>query len=1274
MQSGAVDSPVMVFVDESFMPRSLRLRINERYLRPRCHHLLARPMRETTDGGAGQLLSIVKNTPSPSSGDDTSLYNNVVNSYPCIVPDGEFLYKYLELIEKTDFIPQSTVLLLLQSSISTAIASGLTRHQTRRLVKLVKSLPSAEVYCDIFDEGLANCTGGNDLRADATSRHPIILAAQRSWMGRGGNASSRPITILTENPTEYVQLQDSNHRNEGFCVEALTAMEFVKRSAPHLTEACEQLIMSNSRLLCSTQIKSDTAISTWDANNVGMGLNTGQLLRGTLDVFRHCPSEGTINEGEVFIASLGLAVHRDVVAVELLPKQDWRCPSGRTHLTYASPAENDSDDEREEDKKEVSEMLKCEKLASNGSNSVTVRPTGRVVAVLQRSGEDILATIPPFSDGNGKAPCTTSQGGQHRVLAIPMDRHIPKIYLSTRQLALLEGQRLVVRVDGWESGSRYPHGHYVRCLGAVGDLSSEIKGLLVGQEIVLRPFSPAALACLPHNLLHLGNRRGDGMRDEKKREIEPQDLGFRAAAPTWIDSKWVPSPEDLVGRRDLRDSSKYLIFSVDPRGCQDIDDAMHVRWLSHGEGGGGQCHDDFKHCRKLEIGVHIADVSWFVSPGSALDIEARSKGTSVYLPHRKFDMLPPLLSADVCSLQGGKVRLAVSAIFTLDEEKDGTFSFPVNDDGSLICWFGRTVIRSACALTYEQAAGLMATNGTDITAGGAPAPPGQAGGPLPSNLAERQALARDLSLLSSVARSRRAWRVKRGASASFHSVATKSEDAMDGDGGELKFKLDENTGKPLAVCAVQRKEIHTVIEELMVLSNQAAAETLISKCPSTALVRVHEPPVGDMSELFALSEGLGFAKGGGTSVEDKGQEIHAAMKAITRTKKPLMSAFAKSLAFRAMSEAKYTCSGGGTSSLTENSRSRRFEHYGLALPAYTHFTSPIRRYVDLEVHRLLLHIAPQPIMQQQQPEVGGPLATLHYPLSSLQSPPSELQPGEASRVNTASLQDDSIVDALLGLDINNPKAESQGSVSSSVCTSSAPECDHRHQDEGQHQQQHESSILQDDDDCLKTQRLIALTEHLNGRHRNAKVLSRRAQDVFLKLYFASNVRLVTAVVIQIKANGFMAYIPSFDLRGPVYLCDQMGGVQVCGGLGLTFGASSIFASGSDFYLSYFFNFNVFFNDYNSVTHSLHGGDLAHSQMDPSLLGLPSTAGEEATGGFLALSPKVTCRLLPGAQISTDPAMKVSICLSVHFRRQLLNSVGGVIPTLAASLFLVVDNW
>ncbi len=1166
MHRGDANSPTMVFVDGSFMPRLLRLRINERYVRPRCHHLLIRPMRKTIHDGNDRLVSIMNKTPSPSSGDDPSLYSDVVNCYPCVVPDGEFLKKYLKLIEENDFVPQGTVLLLLQSSISTAIALGLTRYQKRRLVKLVKSLPYSEVYFDAFDEGLVNCTGLDNRSRDTTSHHPIILSAQHSWMGRGN--VSRSITILTENPAQYVELHEDSDNERGFFkIEVLTAMDFVTRVAPHLTEVCEQLIMpSSSRMICPPPVvnmSKDEA--SWNEDNVEKGLDSGQLISGTLDVFRHCSSEGTIDGGRMLVASLGHAIHRDIVAVELFPKQDWRCPSDRTHLTYtplAAEGENDDEKKTEEGEGGSGEIVRFGQSShSSGESGIAVMPTGRVVAVLQRSGENVVATVPSFSDGDEKVPYL-SRGEKIGVLAVPMDRRIPKIYLRTQQLAFLKGQRLVVRVDGWESDSRYPYGHYMRRLGAVGEVSSEINGLFVGQEAVLRPFSPVALACLPRTLLYSrgGREVGDNTREDMDGGTDPQGFGFRvAAALPWIDSKWVPSPEDLVGRRDFRDSSKYRIFSVDPPGCQDIDDAMHIRYLdpssSRGEvGEGWQCHHhQFQQHRKLEIGVHIADVSWFVRYGSALDNEARLKGTSIYLPHRRFDMLPPLLSSDVCSLQGGRDRLAVSAIFILDEEEDGTFSFPVHSDGSLICWFGRTVIRSACALTYQQAAGLMATNGADITVGGAPAPPGQAGGLLPSNLGERQALARDLSLLSSVARSRRAWRVGRGASASFSTIATKSEEMM--YGGELKFKLDESTGKPRAVYIGQRQEVHTVIEELVVLSNQAAAETLIRKCPFAALLRVHEPPIGDMSELFALAEGYGFAKDGGTSVEDKGQELHAAMKAIQRANKPMVSAFAKSLAFRSMSQAKYICSG-CTATLT-NSSSRRFEHYGLGLPAYTHFTSPIRRYVDLEVHRLLLlNIAPPPplpIVQQQQPEV----ALLSAPPSPLPPPPpgiklrvlpssqlpSVLHPNEERRGDAAELQGDIITHTLLGLDINsNPMAERQQSPSvASISTSPVPEYNHT-QPDIQIQQKHRSSIM--DNDPLKYRRLIALAEYLNNRHENAKRLSRRAQDIFLRLYLASNVYLVNAVVIQIKSNGFMAYIPEFNVRGPVFLCDRMGGIQV----------------------------------------------------------------------------------------------------------------------------------
>ncbi len=1167
--AAAADSPTMVFADESFMPRSLRLRIDERYLRLTCRHLLACPMREITDV-EDQRSSIIKKTSSPSLGDDPSLYyNNVVNCNPLIVPDGEFLNKYLQLIEENNFIPQGTVLLLLQSSISTAIASGLTRYQTRRLLKLAKSLPCVEVYLDLFDEGLKHDFHQNNQR---TSHHPIILAAQRSWMGRGNAPHS--ITILTENPDQHIVL-NGNSKREKNLIQILTAMEFVKRVAPHLTEACEQLMMPSNRMLCTPSAIRDTDESTWNVNSIEQGLHSGQLLSGTLDVFPYCSSEGTIDGGRIFIASLGRAVHRDVVAVELLPKETWRCPTDRTHLTCTPLSEDDENgDDKNDDEEEVgSEMAKrgdhhLPRASSSGSG-IMVMPTGRVVGVLQRSGEEIVATIPP--DGNESKPYL-SRRDQQRVLAVPMDRRIPKIYLLTRQLALLKGQRLVVQVDGWEAGSRYPHGHYMKRLGPVGEVSTEIKGLFIGQGVVLRPFSPAALACLPRTLLHSrgGREMGGNTLEDTDRGADTQDFGFRVAAKSpWLDSKWAPSSEDLAGRKDLRDSTKYRIFSVDPPGCQDIDDTMHVRWLdpslSHGERGGGQCHRHVQQHRKIEIGVHIADVSWFVPRGSALDNEARSKGTSVYLPHRRFDMLPPLLSSDVCSLQGGKDRLAVSAIFTAEENENGTFSFPVHDDGSLICWFGRTVIRSTCALTYQQAAGLMATNGTDITAGGAPAP-GQAGGPLPSNLDERQALARDLSLLSSVARSRRAWRVSRGASASFHSVATKLDDTM--NGGELKFKLDENTGKPLAVYGAPRQEIHTVIEELMVMSNQAAAETLIRKCPFSALLRVHEPPVGDISELLTLAEGLGFTKDGSSSVEDNGQALHVAMKTIQSANKPMVSALAKSLAFRAMSQAKYICSDDCTASSTSSSF-RGFEHYGLALPAYTHFTSPIRRYVDLEVHRLLLNSVPPPPIVQQQPESAALLPTVHSPLPPYPPgiklnmlPPSQLpsvlHQEEESRGDAAAAarQGDNIIDALLELDISNhQKAENQRSIAS-ASTPSATECNNHMRQFTQ--QQHGSSMR--NDDSLKSTKQIALAMHLNDRHCNAKLLQRRAQDVFLRLHFASKVLLVDAVVIQIKANGFMVYIPAYDVRGPVFLCDQLGCVQVCGLTSPFSMSSSIFAS------------------------------------------------------------------------------------------------------------------
>ncbi|KAI9911404.1 hypothetical protein PsorP6_009564 [Peronosclerospora sorghi] len=191
------------------------------------------------------------------------------------------------------------------------------------------------------------------------------------------------------------------------------------------------------------------------------------------------------------------------------------------------------------------------------------------------------------------------------------------------------------------STSTYPNGHYVGILGASGNLQTELISLLVDNEVEEAPFSDAALACLPSSDDCPIGIEGDCVAECSKAK-RPAQCGLL---------NWKIPDEEIVQRRDLR--TTHRVFSVDPQDCQDIDDAMPIQRLSNGN---------------IELGVHIADVYYFVKHGSALDMEARRRGTTVYLVGQRLDMLPSVLSADLCSLHQNRDRFAVSVMWELDGE------------------------------------------------------------------------------------------------------------------------------------------------------------------------------------------------------------------------------------------------------------------------------------------------------------------------------------------------------------------------------------------------------------------------------------------------------------------------------------------------------------------------------------------------------------------------------------------------------------------------------
>ena len=426
---------------------------------------------------------------------------------------------------------------------------------------------------------------------------------------------------------------------------------------------------------------------------------------------------------------------------------------------------------------------------------------------------------------------------QRRIFVHPSSRKLQTAIYMPRKLypEVKDGQKVAVRILHWAPDAGSPTGELVEVLGMAGDNDTEMHAILTEYD-------------LPYRF------------DE---EVEQA----AAAIPAAI------TEADYAERRDMRDRAT---FTIDPADAKDFDDALSVRRLREGV---------------WEVGVHIADVTHYVKPGSVVDTEARERGTSVYLVDRTVPMLPERLSNELCSLRPNEEKLCFSAVFTL------------NGDSEIIDeWFGRTVILSDRRFDYGEAQQVIET-GTGDFAG-------------------------ELATLNSLAQELRRKRLKNG--------------AMAFERAEPKFRLDEK-GRPTEIYFKEQKESNQLIEEFMLLANRRVAEFCgRRKRPSgrtaqrTMVYRVHDVPNEDKLSRFRqfiLRFGLMFKATSGRAVARE-------MNTLVRNVKGRAEENAVTLmAMRAMAKACYT---------TDN-----IGHYGLAFPYYTHFTSPIRRYPDMLVHRLL---------------------------------------------------------------------------------------------------------------------------------------------------------------------------------------------------------------------------------------------------------------------------------------------------------------------------------
>lgn len=393
--------------------------------------------------------------------------------------------------------------------------------------------------------------------------------------------------------------------------------------------------------------------------------------------------------------------------------------------------------------------------------------------------------------------------------------------------------KALVRIIEWPEGAKNPLGEVIDILGKAGDNNTEMHAILA--EFGL-PYT------YPEKVEEAANR-----------------------IPTEI------TDEDRAGREDFRG---VVTFTIDPKDAKDFDDALSLRKLENGH---------------WEVGVHIADVTHYVKPGSIIDKEAYERATSVYLVDRTIPMLPESLCNNLCSLRPNEEKLTFSVIFEMNDEAE-----------ILASRIGRTIIESDRRFTYEETQNVIETGQGDYKD--------------------------EVLTLHHLAQQLRNIRFASG--------------SIDFDRYEVKFEIDEK-GKPLNVYFKESKEANKLIEEFMLIANRAVAES-IGKQPKgrtkkTFVYRVHEQPDPEKMKNFA-----GFIRRFGYKLKTDGSKSELTKginnlldKAQGKPEENLI----ETLAIRSMQKARYS---------TEN-----IGHYGLAFPYYSHFTSPIRRYPDMMAHRLL---------------------------------------------------------------------------------------------------------------------------------------------------------------------------------------------------------------------------------------------------------------------------------------------------------------------------------
>ncbi|XP_069830552.1 DIS3-like exonuclease 2 isoform X2 [Dendropsophus ebraccatus] len=642
------------------------------------------------------------------------------------------------------------------------------------------------------------------------------------------------------------------------------------------------------------------------SEEVSAGLKRGELIQGALRInpkkFHEAFLPSPDGLRDIFIdgvVSRNRALNGDIVIVKLLPREQWKVVKQE-----ASDADNASALKERTQHASASRQVRegskspdliieaqfecgleedfCSRLSCNADGEIKEKPkkekvnkvnsnpthqsqkddglqkTAKVVYILEKKhSRAATGFIKPLNDKNGDL-------AKKFALFSPVDHRLPRIYVPLADCPaefLIRPQDFastlfICRITDWRADSNFAEGKLMKSLGQAGEIEPETEGILTEYGVDFSEFSNNVLRCLPQNL------------------------------------PWTIPQEELKKRRDLR---KECIFSIDPATARDLDDALSCKPLPDGN---------------FEVGVHIADVSYFVEEGSALDLVASERATSVYLVQKVIPMLPRLLCEELCSLNPMADRLTFSVIWKITPQ------------GKILEeWFGRSVICSCVKLSYDHAQSMIESPDKLLTIEELP--------PVSSNHTVDEIQQAVLNL-HRIAQNLRRQRIEDG--------------ALRLDQLKLSFTLDKESGMPQGCYIYQYKDSNKLVEEFMLLANMAAAHKIYRQFPALALLRRHPPPQTKLlNDLIEFCDQMGLKldfTNSGTLHKSLNDQFGADEYSIAR--KEVLT----NMCSRPMQMAVYFCTG----ILKDETL---FHHYALNVPLYTHFTSPIRRYADIIVHRLL---------------------------------------------------------------------------------------------------------------------------------------------------------------------------------------------------------------------------------------------------------------------------------------------------------------------------------